>query len=97
MNFWSKLFAKRDKEIVIAVAMADDLKVFKSIDDAVLFLRKNDNKKTIQELEKLKKRLTGKTKVKAVKITEDNEIIEYESLDKLKKNAINKINSLGEK
>lgn len=86
MNFWSKLFAKRDKEIVIAVALADDVKLFKSIDDAIVYLRKNENKKTIQELEKLKKRISENTKVKAVRITEENDIIEYESLDRLKKN-----------
>ena len=91
MNFWSKLFSKekQDKEIVIAVAIADNLKLFKSIDDAILYLQKSDNKKSIQELEKLKKRIAGDKKVKAVKITEENEIIEYDNLEELKKNQIN--------
>jgi hypothetical protein len=91
MNFWSKLFSKekQDKEIVIAVATADNLKLFKSIDDAILYLQKSDNKKSIQELEKLKKKIAGDKKVKAVKITEENEIIEYENLEELKKNQIN--------
>ena len=87
MKFWSKLFhkEKRDKEIVIAVAIADNVKLFKSIDDAILFLKKNDNKKSIQELEKLKKKIGGDKKVKAVKITEENEIIEYDNLEEMKK------------
>ena len=86
MTFWSKLFSKekQDKEIVIAVAIADNVKLFKSIDDAILYLKKNDNKKSIQELEKLKKKIAGDKKVKAVKITEENEIIEYDNLEELK-------------
>ena len=86
MTFWSKLFSKekQDKELVIAVAIADNVKLFKSIDDAILYLKKNDNKKSIQELEKLKKKIAGDKKVKAVKITEENEIIEYDNLEELK-------------
>ena len=91
MNFWSKLFSKekRDKEIVIAVAVTDKVKLFKSIDDAILYLQKSDNKKSIQELEKLRKEVVGDKKVKAVRITEENEIIEYDNLEELKKNSNN--------
>ena len=89
MSIWSKIFRKdkQEKETIIAVAVADKLKIFKSIDDAILYLQKNDNNKSIRELEKLRDRMSGNKKVKAVRITEDNEIIEYDDLDELKKDS----------
>lgn len=87
MSIWSKIFPKDnpDKEMIIALAIADNLKIFKSIDDAIKYLQKSDNKKSIHELEKLRDRISGNKKVKAVRITEDNEIIEYDDIEELKK------------
>ena len=76
-----------DKEMIIAIAVADNLKIFKSIDDAIKYLKKNDNSKSIHELEKLSDRISGNKKLKAIRITEDNEIIEYDDLEKLKKDS----------
>jgi len=89
MNIWNKIFRKdkQEKEIIIALAVADKLKIFKSIDEAILYLQKNDINKSIRELEKLRHRISGDKKVKAVRITEDNEIIEYDDLEELKKDS----------
>ncbi len=88
MSFWAKLFSKEktNKEVVIAVAATEGIKLFKSIDDAIIYLSNQDNKKSIEGLEKLRERIEGQNKVKAIRITEDNEIIEYENLKDLKNN-----------
>lgn len=87
MSFWAKLFSKEktNKEVVIAVAATEGIKLFKSIDDAIIYLSNQDNKKSIEGLEKLKKRISGDNNVRAVKITEENEIVEYDNLKDLKK------------
>jgi len=87
MSIWTKIFRKdnQNKETIIALAVSDKLKLFKSIDDAILYLQKKDNTSLIHELENLRHRMSGDTKVKAVRITEDNEIIEYDDLEELKK------------
>ena len=87
MNFWNKIFRKdnQNKETIIALVVSDKLKVFKSIDEAIIYLQKKDNSSLIHELEKLRLRMSGDKKVKAVRITEDNEIIEYDDLEELKK------------
>ncbi|MCB0727223.1 MAG: hypothetical protein KDD00_07140 [Ignavibacteriae bacterium] len=93
MNIWTKIFRSdkkekdKDKETIIALAVADKLKIFKSIDDAILYLYKKDNKALINELDKLRHRISSDKKVKAVRITEDNEIIEYDNLEELKKDS----------
>ena len=87
MSIWTKIFRKdnQNKETIIALAVSDKLKLFKSIDEAILYLQKKDNTSLIHELEKLRHRMSGDTKVKAVRITEDNEVIEYDDLEELKR------------
>jgi len=89
MSIWTKIFRKdnQNKETIIALAVSDKLKIFKSIDDAILYLQKKDNTSLIQELERLRYRISGDKKVKAVRITEENEIIEYDDLEELKKDS----------
>lgn len=71
---------------MIAVVISDKVKLFKSIDDAILFLQKKDKEKIILELQELKKSTAMNKRVKAIKITEENEVIEYDSLEDLKNN-----------
>ena len=87
MSIWTKIFSKdnHSKETIIALAVSDKLKIFKSIDDAILYLQNKNNSSLIQELERLRYRMSGENKVKAVRITEDNEIIEYDDLEELKR------------
>ena len=89
MSIWTKIFRKdnHNKETIIALAVSDKLKIFKSIDDAIMYLQNKNNSSLIHELEKLRHRMSGDTKVKAVRITEDNEIIEYDDLEELKKDS----------
>ena len=89
MSIWTKIFRKdnQNKETIIALAVSDKLKLFKSIDDAIMYLQNKNNSSLIHKLEKLRYRMSGDNKVKAVRITEENEIIEYDDLEKLKKDS----------
>ena len=89
MSIWTKIFRKdnQNKETIIALAVSDKLKLFKSIDDAIMYLQNKNNSSLIHELEKLRYRMSSDNKVKAVRITEENEIIEYDDLEKLKKDS----------
>ena len=89
MSIWTKIFRKdnQNKETIIALAVSDKLKLFKSIDDAIMYLQNKNNSSLIHELEKLRYRMSSDNKVKAVRITEDNEIIEYDDLEELKKDS----------
>lgn len=89
MSIWTKIFRKdsQNKETIIALAVSDKLKIFKSIDDAIIYLQKKDNTSLIQDLERLRYRISGDKKVKAVRITKENEIIEYDNIDDLKRES----------
>ncbi len=71
--------------MIIALSVADKLKIFRSIDDAILFLKDKDSNSLINELEMLRIKISENTKLKAVKITEENDIIEYDDLEDLKR------------
>ena len=84
MNFWKKLFGKNDNntEVIVAVVMENEMKVFDSIEHASRYFTDRNMASALESIQKLKNRT--ERNVKAIKITEDFEIIEYPSLQKLK-------------
>jgi hypothetical protein len=89
MNLWKKLFGKNDneKEIIVAVVVENDLKIFRSINEASRYLTENKLTSALERIKKLKSDSGNGKNVKAIKINDDNNIIEYSSLERLKEDS----------
>lgn len=86
MSFWKKFFGKNEnnKEIIVAIVVENDLKIFKNFNDATRYLTDNKMDFALNRISELKSKSETQRNVKAIKINENNEIIEYPNLQKLK-------------